>query len=81
MSNVEFKAGDKVRIVRKAEFNPDSMSFWDDEMDAFVGNGEVHTVQAYVAYYGPEDGVGLEGDFDGAAGYLWPQGSLELVTE
>lgn len=87
MSEVQraLQVGDKVRIVRKAEFHHESYAFWDDEMDAFIGNGEVYVVQdeAYMGEVGTvEVGTSLEDHYrDGVNGWLWPAGSLELVEQ
>lgn len=87
MSNTttNLKEGDKVRIVRKADFPKGSYAFWDEDMTEFVGDNEVYVVQnpSYLGEAGtaelgktPEDR-----DRDGIYGWLWPVASLELVAD
>lgn len=80
-----FQVGDKVRIVRQAEFHYGSPSYWDPEMDDFVGNGEVYVVQS-VNYGGEPDAVELgtsltDRDKEGVYCWVWPVGALKLVED
>lgn len=83
MSNGETKAAPalvrdtKVRIVRKVDVPEDSEWNWDSEMDDYVGDGEVYTVEN-PNFYG---WATLSGDIEGAAGLGWPPEALEVVTE
>lgn len=71
-TTTKFKAGDKVRIVRRVPVEAGWGNTWCPEMDKEVGTGRVLTVERvnpYGVWFSEDDMFG------------WPPSALELVTE